>query len=109
MRSIEPLAPRRRIAGIPAIDEPKFLSAGRVDFLEDEEPVMALEIGDDARAYPLQIMTWHEIVNDTVDGVPVAVTYCPLCNTAIAYDRRLANRVLDFGSWWWASSAAATP
>jgi Protein of unknown function (DUF3179) len=84
--------------GIPAIDEPKFLSADRVDFLEDTEPVMALEIGDDARAYPLQIMTWHEIVNDTVDGVPVAVTYCPLCNTAIACDRRLGDRVLEFGT-----------
>ncbi|HYZ97331.1 MAG TPA: DUF3179 domain-containing protein [Acidimicrobiales bacterium] len=84
--------------GIPAIDEPKFLSPDRADFLEDNEPMMALEIGDDARAYPMQIMTWHEIVNDTVDGVPVAVTYCPLCNTAIAYDRRLGDRVLDFGT-----------
>jgi hypothetical protein len=84
--------------GIPAIDEPTFLAPGRVDFLEETEPVMALEIGDDARAYPLQIMTWHEIVNDTVAGVPVAVTYCPLCNTAIAYDRRLGDWVLDFGT-----------
>src|ERR687898_2411749 len=73
--------------GIPAIDKPKFLAPERVDFLDDEEPVLAIEIGDDARAYPLQVMTWHEIVNDTVDGVPVAVTYCPLCNTAIAYGR----------------------
>jgi hypothetical protein len=84
--------------GIPAIDRPKFLAADHVDFLEDEEPVLAIEIGDDARAYPLQVMTWHEIVNDTVDGVPVAVTYCPLCNTAIAYGRRLGDRVLDFGT-----------
>jgi hypothetical protein len=84
--------------GIPAIDRPKFLAADHVDFLDDEEPVLALEIGDDARAYPLQVMTWHEIVNDTVDGVPVAVTYCPLCNTAIAYGRRLGDRVLDFGT-----------
>jgi hypothetical protein len=84
--------------GIPAIDEPKFLPADQVDFLEDVEPVMALQIGDDARAYPMQIMTWHEIVNDTVDAVPVAATYCPLCNSAIAYDRRLGDRVLDFGT-----------
>jgi hypothetical protein len=84
--------------GIPAIDEPKFLEPDQVDFLDDVEPVMALQIGDDARAYPMQIMTWHEIVNDTVDGVPVAVTYCPLCNTAVAYDRRLDDRVLDFGT-----------
>jgi hypothetical protein len=73
-----------RGTGIPAIDEPTFLSPERVDFLEEAEPVMALEIGNDAGAYPLQIMTWHEIVNDTVDGVPVAVTYCPLCNTAVS-------------------------
>jgi Protein of unknown function (DUF3179) len=84
--------------GIPAIDEPRFMQADQVDFLDDVEPVMALQIGDDARAYPMQIMTWHEIVNDTVDGVPVAATYCPLCNTAIAYDRRLGDRVLDFGT-----------
>jgi hypothetical protein len=84
--------------GIPAIDEPKFLRTDQVDFLRDAEPVMALQIGDDARAYPMQIMTWHEIVNDTVDGMPVAATYCPLCNTAIAYDRRLGDRVLDFGT-----------
>jgi len=84
--------------GIPAIDEPKFLEPDQVDFLEEVEPVMALQIGDDARAYPMQIMTWHEIVNDTVDGIPVAATYCPLCNTAIAYDRRLGDRVLDFGT-----------
>jgi hypothetical protein len=84
--------------GIPAIDEPRFLEPDQVGFLDDVEPVMALQIGDDARAYPMQIMTWHEIVNDTVDGVPVAVTYCPLCNTAVAYDRRLGDRVLDFGT-----------
>ncbi len=84
--------------GIPAIDEPKFLRTDQVDFLDDVEPVIALQIGVDARAYPMQIMTWHEIVNDTVDGVPVAVTYCPLCNTAIAYDRRLDDRVLDLGT-----------
>jgi hypothetical protein len=84
--------------GIPAIDEPRFLDAGGVDFLTDNEPVLALEIDGDARAYPLQIMTWHEIVNDTVGGVPVAVTYCPLCNSAIAFDRRLGDRVLSFGT-----------
>jgi Protein of unknown function (DUF3179) len=84
--------------GIPAIDEPRFLPPDQVDFPDDTEPVMALQVGDDARAYPMQIMTWHEIVNDTVDGIPVAATYCPLCNTAVAYDRRLGDRVLDFGT-----------
>jgi len=84
--------------GIPPIDEPRFLGTAEVSFLEDTEPVLALEISGDARAYPLQIMTWHEIVNDTVSDVPVAVTYCPLCNTAIAFDRRLDDRVLSFGT-----------
>ena len=84
--------------GIPPIDEPQFLPVADVDFLADNEPVLALEIDGDARAYPVQIMTWHEIVNDTVGGVPVAVSYCPLCNSAVAYDRRLDDRVLDFGT-----------
>jgi hypothetical protein len=84
--------------GIPPVDEPRFLRVADVDFLADNEPVLALEIDGDARAYPVQIMTWHEIANDTVGGVPVAVSYCPLCNSAVAYDRRLGDRVLDFGT-----------
>jgi len=84
--------------GIPPIDRPKFLRVGDVDFLADNEPVLALEIDGDARAYPVQIMTWHEIVNDTVGGVPVTVSYCPLCNSAVVYDRRLGDLVLDFGT-----------
>lgn len=83
---------------IPAIDAPKFVSVGAAaGWLEDVEPVVALEIGGDARAYPLQILTWHEIVNDEVGGVPVAVTFCPLCNSAIVFDRRFDGDVLDFG------------
>ena len=50
------------------------------------------------RAYPLQILIWHEIVNDSVDGQPISVTYCPLCNSALVFDRRLGSRVLDFGT-----------
>jgi len=84
--------------GIPAIDHPRFLRAAQVSFLSASEPVLALQIGADARAYPVQILIWHEIVNDTVGRVPVAVTYCPLCNSAIAYDRRVAGRVLSFGT-----------
>lgn len=84
--------------GIPPIDEPKFLPASEVDFLEDQEPVLSLEIDGEARAYPIQIMIWHEIVNDTLAGVPVTVSYCPLCNTGVAFDRRLGERVLDFGT-----------
>ena len=83
---------------IPAIDAPKFVSVdAAAGWLEDVEPVVALDIAGDARAYPLQILTWHEIVNDDVGGVPVAVTFCPLCNSAIAFDRRFDGDVLDFG------------
>jgi hypothetical protein len=84
--------------GIPPIDEPTFLPTTAVDFLADNEPVLALEIDGDARAYPIQVMIWHEIVNDTVGGAPVSVTYCPLCNTAVAVDRRVGDRVLSFGT-----------
>ncbi len=83
--------------GIPSVEEPTFLRAGDASFLADDEPVLALEVDAEARAYPVQILTWHEIVNDSVAGVPVAVTYCPLCNSAVAYDRRLGDRVLSFG------------
>ena len=84
--------------GIPPIDRPRFQPAGDVDWLDDDEPVLALELEGESRAYPVQILTWHEIVNDTAAGVPVAITYCPLCNSAIAFDRRLDDRVLDFGT-----------
>jgi hypothetical protein len=84
---------------IPSIDEPTFVSSGQAAaWLSSEEPVVVLEIKGDARAYPVQIMTWHEIVNDTVGGTPVAVTYCPLCNSALAYPRTVGKRVLEFGT-----------
>jgi hypothetical protein len=69
-----------------------------VDWLEDDEPVLSLTVDHETRAYPLQVMTWHEIVNDTVADVPVAVTYCPLCNSGVAFERRAAGRLLDFGT-----------
>jgi Protein of unknown function (DUF3179) len=84
--------------GIPALDRPRFRSVSQIDFLRAREPVIELAVGGRARAYPLQILTWHEIVNDTVAGVPVAVTFCPLCNTAIVFDRRVEGRTLDFGT-----------
>ena len=84
--------------GIPPIDKPAFERARDVDWLKAKEPVLAFELDGEARAYPVQIMTWHEIVNDTVGTVPVAITYCPLCNSAIAFDRRATGRVLDFGT-----------
>ena len=84
--------------GIPPVDRPRFHEIADVDFLDDDEPVVAVEVNGDARAYPLQVLTWHEIVNDTIGGEPVTVTYCPLCNSAIAYDRRVGDRILDFGT-----------
>ncbi len=84
--------------GIPSIDRPEFRPVGAITGLAPTEPVIELTIGGEARAYPLRILTWHEIVNDEIGGVPVAVTYCPLCNAAIAFDRRIGGRVLDFGT-----------
>lgn len=83
---------------IPSIDTPRFVSVeSAAGWLQDVEPVILLEIDGDARAYPLQVLIWHEIVNDKVGGAPVAVTYCPLCNSAIVFDRRFEGDVLDFG------------
>jgi hypothetical protein len=84
--------------GIPPIDEPTFEPADTVTWLETDEPVLSLTVEDETRAYPLRVMTWHEIVNDTVAGIPVAVTYCPLCNSGVAFLRELDGRVLSFGT-----------
>ncbi len=84
---------------IPSIDHPKFLSVSRVDFLDPREPILAIDVGGDAKAYPVQILIWHEIVNDVVGGMPVALTYCPLCNTGIAFGRpTIDGQLLDFGT-----------
>lgn len=84
--------------GIPSIDEPWFETAADIDWLNDREPVIRLEVDGIVRAYPLQILIWHEIVNDRIGSVPVSVTYCPLCNSSIAFDRRLDDETLDFGT-----------
>ena len=85
--------------GIPAIDDPRFVSVEDADsWLEPKEPIILFQIGDDIRAYPIQIVMWHEIVNDTVGGVPVVVTFCPLCNTAIAFERTVESKELTFGT-----------
>jgi hypothetical protein len=83
--------------GIPAISEPRFLPVSSTTYLKELEPVVAFELNGDARAYPLQVLIWHEIVNDIVGGEPVLITFCPLCNTAIAFDRRVDSKVLEFG------------
>lgn len=84
--------------GIPAIDNPTFKSVADEVALMDREPVITLEIeGEVPRAYPIRYLTWHEIVNDEVGGIPVAVTFCPLCNSGITFDRRVAQGTLTFG------------
>jgi len=85
--------------GIPAIDDPMFASIENADgFLEPNEPVAVVEVGGETRAYPIQILIWHEIVNDEIAGEPVTVTYCPLCNSTVAFDREVDGQILDFGT-----------
>ena len=99
--------------GIPALDEVTMIPVAGETRLDDREPVMVLELpGDTPRAWPIRYLTWHEIVNDMAGGVPVAVTFCPLCNAGMIFDRRLDGQVLSFGvsgkimydrqseSWW---------
>ena len=85
--------------GIPPIDNPSFISiTDAKDWLDDREPVLSFHTGDVARAYPIQVLMWHEIVNDAIDDIPISVTYCPLCNAAIVFDRRVDGKTLTFGT-----------
>ena len=83
--------------GIPALNSAEFTTIEAID-IPLNEPVVTLEIeGEAPRAYPLRYLTWHEIVNDEIGGLPLAVTYCPLCNSEIVFDRRVDGRLLTFG------------
>lgn len=85
--------------GIPSIDSPKFVSTEDADkFLQDSDFVVGLNVNGDIRAYPLQILVWHEIVNDEVGGIPVAVTYCPLCFTNQVFSRSINGTIVEFGT-----------
>ena len=86
--------------GIPPIDSPRYEDITSADdWIENLEPVILLDHQGEARAYPLQIMTWHEIVNDTINGDPVVVTFCPLCNTALVFRRPIVDgELLTFGT-----------
>ena len=85
--------------GIPAVDDPEFISIQFAsEWLDPQEPVIVLDILGQARAYPLQILIWHEIVNDKLNDRYVAVTFCPLCNASIVFDRNLNGEILDFGT-----------
>lgn len=83
--------------GIPSIDAPQFIQPSQADFMKDEDLVVSVTFDGQTRAYPLRILVWHEIVNDVVGGHPIAVTYCPLCGTAMVFDRRVGERTLTFG------------
>ena len=85
--------------GIPSIDRPQFISVQQADrFLDPGEPVAVVELGGALRAYPIQILVWHEIVNDEIGGHPVAVTYCPLCNSTVAFSRVVEGEPVEFGT-----------
>jgi len=85
--------------GIPAIDNPQYVSVSEADdWLADREPVVFVAVDDETRAYPIQILMWHEIVNDSLGGKPLVVSFCPLCNTAIAFERTVNGQVFDFGT-----------
>jgi len=84
--------------GIPALSAPEFIAVAKESRIQGTEPVITVAIGTATpRAYPIRYLTWHEIVNDTVAGVPVAVTFCPLCNSAMVFDRRTRHGTLSFG------------
>ncbi|MBD3679618.1 MAG: DUF3179 domain-containing protein [Rhodobacteraceae bacterium] len=84
--------------GIPALNDPSFIAVPKETRIAPREPVITLELdGETPRAYPIRYLTWHEIVNDQVGGTPVAVTFCPLCNSAIVFDRRVDGDVRTFG------------
>lgn len=85
--------------GIPSIDNPKFVSIGEANkFLSDSEPGVALNIDGVKRFYPFQILVWHEIVNDTINGRRVLVTYCPLCLSGIVFDPLVKGERVEFGT-----------
>jgi len=84
--------------GIPSIDDPQFATLTGSAFMKHSDIVIGLEIDGEAKAYPLSILVWHEIVNDNVGGTPVAVTYCPLCFTNQVFERVLDGKVVEFGT-----------
>ncbi|MFI1940872.1 DUF3179 domain-containing protein [Streptomyces purpureus] len=84
--------------GIPSIDRPRFVTASQVGFLSDGDPVFGLEHRGEVRAYPQMVLVWHEIVNDTIGGEPLTVTYCPLTGTVIGFTAPSGVQDLAFGT-----------
>lgn len=83
--------------GIPALTNPKVIPVSEADYLKDEDLVIGVEVGKESRAYPLRIMVWHENANDRLGGVPIAVSYCPLCYSSLVFDRRVGGQTREFG------------
>ena len=84
--------------GIPSIDSPVFAKVQDSNFMSDSDTVIGLDINGETKAYPLFILVWHEIVNDEVGGVPVSVTYCPLCYTNQVFERIIDGKTVEFGT-----------
>ncbi|MEX2673760.1 MAG: DUF3179 domain-containing protein [Phycisphaeraceae bacterium] len=82
---------------IPAITDPDVARVSEVDFLEPTDRMVAITIEGESRAYPIRLLNWHEAVNDQLGETPFAVTYCPLCDSASVFDRRMNGEVLEFG------------
>ncbi len=87
-----------RADAIPAIDNPTFKPAADESSIAGNEPVIAFTHNNISRAYPLRYMMWHEIVNDIVGGLPVTITYCPLCNSSIVFERTIDGKIVTFGT-----------
>ena len=84
--------------GIPSIDNPVFVNATDADHMLESDIVMGLASGGEAKAYPLFILVWHEIVNDHIGEIPVSVTYCPLCYTSQVFERVISGEAVEFGT-----------
>jgi hypothetical protein len=96
---IDELVPATPRDAIPPLSRPRTVAvASAAGSLDAAEPMLVIELGGRARAYPLRILIWHEVVNDRIGGRPVVVTYCPLCNSSVVFDRRVEGRTLSFGT-----------
>ena len=84
--------------GIPAIDRPEYRAPGEINNIGEQEPVITVTLNGETRAYPVRILIWHEIANDTLGGVPITITFCPLCNSALVFGRRIDGQTFDFGT-----------
>ncbi len=82
---------------IPSIDDPKYLKAENADFMNPQDKIIGLKINNDIKAFPIKILTWHEIVNDVVGGMKVVISYCPLCDSAYVFEREINGKTYTFG------------